>query len=392
MCCPGVLRCALLILMSLCTLRQNGNGVGALYTSNDMSMQSLGDNRAGASSDDGSVSKGANGELSRSSRTICRSFPGLTRKQLQQCRRAPDVVASAISGIRISVDECGNQMRDQRWNCSNIRTKNGNPYTNVMMSRGFRETAFAYATISAGVLYQVTRACSMGQLRTCGCDTSFAGDGVDFEWGGCSHDIQFGTSFVETFLDIKERGRDMQSKMNLHNNGVGRIAVAEYAVKKCKCHGMSGSCEVKTCWMQTPHFSEVGDRLLVKFREAKQVVARNSIGGNLRLADDPTPASTDGQRRRRRKRQPVPPKDHLVFLEDSPDFCQADPGLGSLGTRDRYCNRTSDGPEGCDSMCCGRGYNIKLERKTEWCNCKFHWCCQVKCRQCSQSVWVNSCK
>ena len=88
---------------------------------------------------------------------------------------------------------------------------------------GFRETAFAYATFSAGVLYQVTRACSMGQLRTCGCDTRVKGEDVDFQWGGCSHDIQFGTSFVEEFLDSREKGRDMQSKMNLHNNRAGRI-------------------------------------------------------------------------------------------------------------------------------------------------------------------------
>ncbi|XP_071792364.1 protein Wnt-10a-like isoform X2 [Asterias amurensis] len=368
-------------------VRQFGHVVQAAYTSNDMTMLSMAENGAGNSKYSpgagGGGGGGANGELSRSSSTICRSYPGLTRKQLQQCRRAPDVVASAINGVQIAVDECANQMRGQRWNCTNLRTKNGSPYTNVMMTRGFRETAFAYATFSAGVLYQVTRACSMGQLRTCGCDTRVKGEDVDFQWGGCSHDIQFGTSFVEEFLDSREKGRDMQSKMNLHNNRAGRIAVAEYAVKKCKCHGMSGSCEVKTCWMQTPHFKEVGDRLLVKFHNAKRVVARNSIGGGLGLANVP---------RRKRKRAPPPPQDQLVFLEDSPNFCNPDGEIGIFGTKDRYCNLTSDGADRCDTMCCGRGYNIKLERRTEWCNCQFHWCCQVKCRQCSQTVWVNTCK
>ena len=120
--------------------RQFGHVVQGAYTSNDMTMLSMAENGAGNSKYSpgagGGGGGGANGELSRSSSTICRSYPGLTRKQLQQCRRAPDVVASAINGVQIAVDECANQMRGQRWNCTNLRTKNGSPYTNVMMTRG----------------------------------------------------------------------------------------------------------------------------------------------------------------------------------------------------------------------------------------------------------------
>ena len=162
-------------------------------------------------------------------------------------------------------------------------------------------------------------------------------------------------------------------------------AVAHYAERRCKCHGMSGSCQLKTCWMQTPHFRDVGDRLMRKFSRALEIRARNTNSGSVELV---TRSVTSGYRKKRRQ----PPQEELVFLEKSPDFCDPDPRFGSPGTGERYCNRTSTGIDGCDSLCCGRGYNIRLERRTEWCNCTFHWCCYVRCQQCHSSEWVNQCK
>nr|CAD7206087.1 unnamed protein product [Timema douglasi] len=37
---------------------------------------------------------------------------------------------------------------------------------------------------------------------------------------------------------------------------------------RCKCHGMSGSCELKTCWKAAPDFRVVGQALKEKFRSA----------------------------------------------------------------------------------------------------------------------------
>lgn len=41
--------------------------------------------------------------------------------------------------------------------------------------------------------------------------------------------------------------------------------------EQCKCHGMSGSCELETCWKATPDFRKVGDVLRRKFDEASKV-------------------------------------------------------------------------------------------------------------------------
>ena len=41
--------------------------------------------------------------------------------------------------------------------------------------------------------------------------------------------------------------------------------------QECKCHGMSGSCAIKTCWMRLPGFRDIGDTLKDRFDGASRV-------------------------------------------------------------------------------------------------------------------------
>lgn len=65
---------------------------------------------------------------------------------------------------------------------------------------------------------------------------------------------------------------------------------------------------------------------------------------------------------------------------------------GSMGTGGRVCSRTSRGVDSCEVMCCGRGYHTSRLSLTVQCECKFHWCCAVHCRDCQQQVDVHTCK
>lgn len=105
-----------------------------------------------------------------------------------------------------------------------------------------------------------------------------------------------------------------------------------------------------------------------------------------------------------------PKKAELVFLQMSPNYCERDLASGSLGTQGRTCNITSRGncqiivnqqccqpkkiagTEGCDLMCCGRGYNTHQYVKNTQCRCKFHWCCTVQCDTCSEITEEYTCK
>lgn len=65
---------------------------------------------------------------------------------------------------------------------------------------------------------------------------------------------------------------------------------------------------------------------------------------------------------------------------------------GSLGTAGRICNKTSRGTDGCEVMCCGRGYDTTRVKQITKCECKFKWCCAVECKDCEESVDVHTCK
>ena len=42
-------------------------------------------------------------------------------------------------------------------------------------------------------------------------------------------------------------------------------AIARLMLMKCRCHGVSGSCEFKTCWKSLPQFAEIGKYLKSKY-------------------------------------------------------------------------------------------------------------------------------
>lgn len=85
-----------------------------------------------------------------------------------------------------------------------------------------------YAISSAGVVFAITRACSQGELKTCNCDPHKRGryrdERGEFDWGGCSDNINYGIKFAKAFIDAKERMvKDARALMNLHNNRCGRM-------------------------------------------------------------------------------------------------------------------------------------------------------------------------
>lgn len=81
---------------------------------------------------------------------------------------------------------------------------------------------------------------------------------------------------------------------------------------ECKCHGVSGSCSVRTCWLAMADFRRTGDHLRRKYNGAVQV-AVNQYGTGF------TAAHTHFKQ---------PGKYDLVYLEDSPDYCIRDQESG----------------------------------------------------------------
>ncbi|KAK3852285.1 hypothetical protein Pcinc_041124 [Petrolisthes cinctipes] len=261
------------------------------------------------------------------------------------------------------------------------------------LSTGSKETAFIYAVTSAGVVHAVTHACSSGNLTDCSCDMSKQGLSTPegWKWGGCSDNLRFGVQFARQFVDAPEKERHKKFKrrrnlMNLHNNEAGREAVARLMKMQCRCHGVSGSCELKTCWRSIPSFPVVGDYLKQKYATALRYKRKKRSG--FRRRD----SSRRRKRRGRRKRRFLAGKDELVHIHRSPNYCVRNAKKGILGTQGRFCNKTSNGADSCDLLCCGRGYNTQVVRYVKRCHCRFVWCCHVKCKTCVTNVDVHTCK
>ncbi|TNN67535.1 Protein Wnt-9a [Liparis tanakae] len=99
----------------------------------------------------------------------------------------------------------------------------------------------------------------------------------------------------------------------------------------CKCHGVSGSCTVQTCWRQLQPFHEIGKQLKQRYETSVKY---------------------------------------------------------SPGTAARKCYKDKN----CDAICCGRGHNTQSREVTRPCQCQVRWCCYVECKQCTQREEVYTCK
>ena len=97
--------------------------------------------------------------------------------------------------------------------------------------------------------------------------------------------------------------------------------VTDSLTTACKCHGVSGSCSIKTCWKALPDFDIIGATLKDRYSLAVEV-----------------------HRKRRKKEKVLVPinvakngirTDELVYYTKSPDYCSPDHKTGSIGTHNR---------------------------------------------------------
>uniref|UniRef100_A0AAA9TZ28 Protein Wnt n=1 Tax=Bos taurus TaxID=9913 RepID=A0AAA9TZ28_BOVIN len=335
----------------------------------------------GAKFSSGSLALGQQYTSLGSQPLLCGSIPGLVPKQLRFCRNYIEIMPSVAEGVKLGIQECQHQFRGRRWNCTTI--DDSLAIFGPVLDKATRESAFVHAIASAGVAFAVTRSCAEGTSTICGCDSHHKGPpGEGWKWGGCSEDADFGVLVSREFADARENRPDARSAMNKHNNEAGRTTILDHMHLKCKCHGLSGSCEVKTCWWAQPDFRAIGDFLKDKYDSASEMVVekhRESRGW------------VETLRAKYALFKPPTERD-LVYYENSPNFCEPNPETGSFGTRDRTCNVTSHGIDGCDLLCCGRGHNTRTEKRKEKCHCIFHWCCYVSCQECIRIYDVHTCK
>ena len=155
-----------------------------------------------------------------------------------------------------------------------------------------------------------------------------------------------------------------------------RFQVVKLATKKvCKCHGSSSSCTMKTCMKKLQSFDKVGEALWQKYHKAQRVLFNNGS-----LINEANKQETK--------------KTQLAYYKPSPNYCHANEELKFPGVVNRVCEADDGaGLENCKKLCkdCGLQMKYKMVIRKQKCNCKFVWCCFVKCEVCERKVITATC-
>ncbi|XP_055839118.1 protein Wnt-4 isoform X1 [Episyrphus balteatus] len=285
-----------------------------------------------------------------------------TRRQNHQCRKEfglPDTIREAR---RLAITHCEDQFRYDRWNCSiEIRGKRN------IFKKLYKETAFVHALTAAAMTHSIARACAEGRMTKCSCGPRKQNKASqDFQWGGCNDNLKHGKRVTRSFLDLRGGDGDEVSEILRHDSEVGIEAVSSLMKDKCKCHGVSGSCSMKTCWKKLSDFNATAGLLRQKYNTAVRKAP------NIRTMRREAPSSR--MKKPKRKKQQQSQYTTLYYLETSPTYCSV--------TKDRQCLH----PDNCANLCCGRGYTTRVFKQVEKCRCRFNngRCCQLICDYCQR--------
>ncbi|KAK9738587.1 wnt family [Popillia japonica] len=284
---------------------------------------------------------------------VARRRYGLAKLQTKLCRTSMEAMPFVQAAAALAAETCKIVFQHRRWNCSSIDKA---PYLTPDLTRATREQAYVYAVSAASLTYTMARACANGGLQHAVSAASLtytmaracANGGLqhctcasppketpaeNFKWGGCGDNIRWGTNFAKRFVDTVEKyntkalermARQISGRrdnvaydkkimklkshiasVNLHNNHVGRRIIIENLNTQCKCHGVSGSCSIKTCWRSMPPIVDIGHKLLEKFTIAKEVTKNYLNSDNKEIGT--------AMKRHTLK------SDDLIFLTKSPD-------------------------------------------------------------------------
>lgn len=222
--------------------------------------------------------------------------------------------------------------------------------------------------------------------------------------------------------------------------------------RRCRCHGLSGVCQFQTCWDQLQDFSKVTSRLRIAYLSGitrvevankgsyespdlylARVITRQTRAPQtdiehesaLRVGSNATPDADDHLLKVESEVNGASrfKPGELIYLYESPDYCEAQTYLGHSGTIGRSCapmkNLTfhesnhqrilgradsaeggdievkhigpNDAPGSCEFLCCDRGYHSELVLDMVTCNCRFRYCCKIDCEFCLKQRMQHYC-
>ncbi|KAL1492042.1 hypothetical protein ABEB36_012544 [Hypothenemus hampei] len=312
-------------------------------------------------------------------------FKEMPQKKLETSSD-PAIMKVVQAGSLLALEHCQSSFRWDKWNCPK------DDFEDKSNKRLNREFAYIQAIFAAGIVHKITKHCSKGELPNCGCNPKMQSSVAEYvtenknstwSWGGCSDDITFGNRVAKELLE-QPLNYSKHSFVANNNYRVGRDVVKHSLRKKCRCHGVSGSCSLQTCWLQQVPFHEIARKLKERYQKAHRL---NEESVEMWVA-----GSNSVKREESQNADQLTPKNGLVYLEDSPNYCFANDTYNWPGTEGRACSKSKH-PNlskaerlSCKTLCKSCGHQVKKATRTvkTRCNCSFEYCCTVKCDTCTE--------
>lgn len=241
------------------------------------------------------------------------------------------------------------------------------------------------------MVHSITRFCSRTvryQPGVCGCGSStpdLPAAKNNWIWRGCFDNVTFAQGIVKQLLNEPATDTDLLSTVIRHNFQLGREMVQKKTLRKCRCHGMSGSCFMKTCWLEIPPLQRIAHRIKKLYKNATRF-GSDTTNNAVRLNNRAHQAFSVN----------LTSLESLAYIDKSPNYCKADKSANIDGTKGRICSKNitkgvgKSERDSCKNLCTSCHYTIRM--MTDFvpyrCKCSFHMDknASVICDQCFKFV------
>ncbi|XP_073823007.1 wnt inhibitor of Dorsal [Musca autumnalis] len=268
------------------------------------------------------------------------------------------------SSMDMAMENCQRSFKWERWNC---------PTSDFILRRASkpeeldRESAYVEAISTAALIYTISKNCSNGVTADCG---SCSNNPYTSQ---CSDNPQAAEKLLRRHIDTNFPS-DFYGKIFTHNYKAIANLMKKSLAKQCVCAvtapGGGGKCVKEICRHVLKPFEEIADDIRQMYDEG--ILLENTIINSRILWNNI-------------------PLDALVFMRDSPNYCELEAVPNWDGMVGRLCATVSkDGDlleedQGrCRHLCGECGYTVE-ERNVlteSRCNCKLTWNFQLQCDLC----------
>lgn len=266
------------------------------------------------------------------------------------------------SSLETAMETCQNSFKWDRWNCPSSDFFLRRTSKSLFMDR---EDSYVNAITTAAVLYTITKNCSSGIIAGCGTcnDSPYSSQ--------CSDNPKAAEQLLKKHVSTVF-GEDFFGKISKHNYKAITNLLEKSLVKQCGCAvlGPNGLCAKEICLQVLKPFEDIATDIRQMYEEGLQL---SNTPENSRIMWDNIPL------------------DALVYMKDSPNYCEPDAVPHWNGMRGRQCSTGANGENlseeertRCRHLCRECGYTVRSKNVVteSRCNCKFTWGFQVQCEMC----------